>query len=368
MRSKKVAPVFFPNTVVEDVSIAPNTNDGWICTGCQFENKPERERCAECFGLRAKSIRGDGNDSEKSSTTNDASAAEVCQASRGPETHDTQAGATLRVWECFKCAYRNPYAKYKCVGCGLRAGGPILLVKDDGASEPPTDKMSSMAMKEGAHAPNEESIDIRIDSAGPFSLPMKGIRAPHVNDVLFGRNVAVVQHAGNDKFRALVSQQQLYYLHATTSEGQFISRSIVRAVRSQIPPGRFLQKDECSGLWYDVGDAAASSKANKSLWEIRRRTPGRKDGSLHSAPLSRTTATAETPRAEPVGSGLVAENTAACESAGTIEDGANDEITGSVTDDYQPVEWECHCCTLLNPTRKASCDACGTKRKRRRAS
>jgi len=36
-----------------------------------------------------------------------------------------------------------------------------------------------------------------------------------------------------------------------------VAQSIVIAVRSQDPPGRFLQKDEKSGRWRDIGDKKA---------------------------------------------------------------------------------------------------------------
>lgn len=48
---------------------------------------------------------------------------------------------------------------------------------------------------------------------------------------------------------------------------QLLSRSIVHAVRSQNPPGRFLQRDPQSDLWYDVGDARATEKTSQALRE-----------------------------------------------------------------------------------------------------
>ena len=41
----------------------------------------------------------------------------------------------------------------------------------------------------------------------------------------------------------------------------------MRAVRVQNPPGRFLQKDEKSGLWYDIGDQKAREKTSQALRE-----------------------------------------------------------------------------------------------------
>lgn len=44
-----------------------------------------------------------------------------------------------------------------------------------------------------------------------------------------------------------------------------ISRSIVEAVRNLNPPGRFLEKDLNTGLWFDVGDKKAVEKTSQAL-------------------------------------------------------------------------------------------------------
>lgn len=46
-----------------------------------------------------------------------------------------------------------------------------------------------------------------------------------------------------------------------------LSRSIVNAVRSQNPPGRFLQKDSKTNKWFDVGDQRAQEKTSQALRE-----------------------------------------------------------------------------------------------------
>ena len=46
-----------------------------------------------------------------------------------------------------------------------------------------------------------------------------------------------------------------------------LSRSIVNAVRSQTPPGRFLQKDSKTNQWFDVGDQRAQEKTSQALRE-----------------------------------------------------------------------------------------------------
>lgn len=44
-----------------------------------------------------------------------------------------------------------------------------------------------------------------------------------------------------------------------------ISRSVVEAVRSLDPPGRFLEKDQSSGKWFDIGDKKAVEKTSQAL-------------------------------------------------------------------------------------------------------
>jgi hypothetical protein len=44
-----------------------------------------------------------------------------------------------------------------------------------------------------------------------------------------------------------------------------ISRSIVQAVRSLDPPGRFLDKDQLTGLWHDIGHKKAVEKTSQAL-------------------------------------------------------------------------------------------------------
>mmetsp|Transcript_11247 Transcript_11247/g.16289 ORF Transcript_11247/g.16289 Transcript_11247/m.16289 type:complete len:658 (-) Transcript_11247:290-2263(-) len=44
-----------------------------------------------------------------------------------------------------------------------------------------------------------------------------------------------------------------------------ISRSIVETVRTLDPPGRFLEKDPSTGLWYDIGDKKAVEKTSQAL-------------------------------------------------------------------------------------------------------
>jgi hypothetical protein len=44
-----------------------------------------------------------------------------------------------------------------------------------------------------------------------------------------------------------------------------ISRSIVETVRSLDPPGRFLEKDQVTAKWHDIGDKKAVEKTSQAL-------------------------------------------------------------------------------------------------------
>jgi hypothetical protein len=52
---------------------------------------------------------------------------------------------------------------------------------------------------------------------------------------------------------------------STKKQKMKISRSIVEAVRSLEPPGRFLEKDQGTGKWYDIGDKKAVEKTSQAL-------------------------------------------------------------------------------------------------------
>jgi hypothetical protein len=52
---------------------------------------------------------------------------------------------------------------------------------------------------------------------------------------------------------------------SSKNEKMGISRSIVHAVRSLHPPGRFLERDLRNNLWYEIGDRKAFEKASQAL-------------------------------------------------------------------------------------------------------
>jgi hypothetical protein len=65
----------------------------------------------------------------------------------------------------------------------------------------------------------------------------------------------------------LVAANKQLYVTLPKRQKMLLSRSIVHAVRSQTPPGRFLQKDSKSDRWCDIGDQRAQEKTSQALRE-----------------------------------------------------------------------------------------------------
>lgn len=103
--------------------------------------------------------------------------------------------------------------------------------------------------KEGESAPEP----------APIPPSKEGTSAFHDNDVLSGRGGGTNVHPGNRNFRDLINLHRRAYLKARKNDKPAISRAIVRSIRES--NGRFLKKDEKSGLWFEIGDDAARVRA-----------------------------------------------------------------------------------------------------------
>ena len=91
---------------------------------------------------------------------------------------------------------------------------------------------------------------------------------PTASDVLCGRGGTINTHPGNAKYRQLVEQRKRVYLTARFKrEKRLISESIIKEIRNQSPPGRFLNRDAKDGDWYDIGDIKAREKTSQALRE-----------------------------------------------------------------------------------------------------
>lgn len=147
------------------------------------------------------------------------------------------------------------------------------------------------------------------------NYPLKDITAPHPHDVLCGRGGGTNNHIGNSHWRMLVAANKQLYVTLPKRQKMLLSRSIVNAVRSQNPPGRFLQRDSKTNKWFDVGDQRAQEKTSQALREgapdIRKKVAGKSDvdsteksttssddeHTESAASEQKTTSTAQTPPA-----------------------------------------------------------------------
>jgi len=93
--------------------------------------------------------------------------------------------------------------------------------------------------------------------------PLKDVKEPTENDVLYGRGPGIYNRPGNKRYRKWVQEAQHKRL-----DKRVVALEIVRKVREQSPPGRFLKLDKKRGMWNDVGDNAAWEKTSRALGEF----------------------------------------------------------------------------------------------------
>ena len=106
------------------------------------------------------------------------------------------------------------------------------------------------------------------DAAALVSPDTVGTDTYTDNDVLSGRGGGTNIHPGNRNFRDLINLHRRAYLKARKNDKPAISRAIVKTIRAS--KGRFLKRDEKSGLWFEIGDDAAREKTSQAL---RQRAP-----------------------------------------------------------------------------------------------
>jgi len=112
-----------------------------------------------------------------------------------------------------------------------------------------------------------KSKDASSSSQEQQAEQLTGISQPHPHDVLCGRGGSTNRHVGNANFRDLVNSNKALYVTLTKRQKMMVARSIVQAIRSQDPAGRFLQKDAVTGLWFDIGRPRALEKTSQALRE-----------------------------------------------------------------------------------------------------
>jgi hypothetical protein len=97
--------------------------------------------------------------------------------------------------------------------------------------------------------------------------PLRNIKDPHDNDVMYGRGGGTNHHLGNKTYRKMVEDRKLEYVNSKRLDKPLVALEIIRFWRSQVPPGRFLKLNEKTSLWNDVGDKKAREKTSQALRE-----------------------------------------------------------------------------------------------------
>jgi len=93
------------------------------------------------------------------------------------------------------------------------------------------------------------------------------IREPHVHDVLSGRGNGANLHPGNIYFRSLISLHKAAYVSSSHKDKKNIKWRIVEQIQNRSPSGRFLHKNNMSGLWDCMNHKEALKKTGQALRE-----------------------------------------------------------------------------------------------------
>jgi len=116
----------------------------------------------------------------------------------------------------------------------------------------------------------EVDFDIHNPPLKPITLASDEPACPvpsniNSHDVLCGRGGGTNTQIGNRRFRSLVQEFQPIYLLCRRKEKPLIARTIVLIIRHR--GGRFLKKDDVSGMLFEVGDEKAEAKTSQALRE-----------------------------------------------------------------------------------------------------
>jgi len=152
---------------------------------------------------------------------------------------------------------------------------------DSGSSKEDTmtkeEKDKETKEKEEAEKKRIEELKIKYKD-----WPLKGIKEPHDNDVMYGRGGGTNHHPGNKRYRKMVEERKVKYVNSKRLDKPLVALEIIREWRGQWPPGRFLKHNYKTGLWDDVGDKKAREKTSQALREkapqIRKQQEEEKNG------------------------------------------------------------------------------------------
>lgn len=150
----------------------------------------------------------------------------------------------------------------------------IEVTKDEKANEgnfeaSPSQEETSEMPKEDVQLKEElcEETNESKTKSGKEPWPLRDIKEPHENDVLYGRGGGTNHHPGNKRYRKMVEKRKLEYINSKRLDKPNVALKIIEEWRSQDPPGRFLKQDDSTGLWHDVGPKKAREKTSQALRE-----------------------------------------------------------------------------------------------------
>ena len=121
------------------------------------------------------------------------------------------------------------------------------------------------ALSDQKKSEQSDSVDLEKEEPNPVDDDGNIVVTDH--DILCGRGGLTNHHRGNKRFRDIVALHRPDYVRAPKVLKPNVARLIVRAIRNGDPPGRFLKKDDKSGLWYEISDKQAAEKASQALRE-----------------------------------------------------------------------------------------------------
>lgn len=184
-----------------------------------------------------------------------------------PNTATSAASLGLPMEGAGDIPHKAPEPQHQTAGSGQQEGGHSTILQAHKAGEPVETVQKREKSVEANKLLEIPPVGTPMPSMENMQLTDVAHKFIHPHDVLCGRGGGTNNHPGNEAFRDLVTAQKVVYLHASKRDKPFVSRGIVRAIRSQNPPGRFLQKNEQTGLWFDIGDQKAREKTSQALRE-----------------------------------------------------------------------------------------------------
>jgi len=116
----------------------------------------------------------------------------------------------------------------------------------------------SQSFSNSVHASRESFQETRIESDDLRPSRRKSIEINHNDVILLERNsrFQTQNHPGNFKFQQLCSSRKEQYFQENGKKNSIV-RTIVDSIASMNPPGRFLQYDRDSEIWFRASDNEA---------------------------------------------------------------------------------------------------------------